>query len=265
MSAGASDGTVTCTTHDEVATIVVDREGKRNSLTPSMLGGLERIVSDLESSDVVRVVLVTGSGDASFSSGADLSSFAEQTRDSAWRRWVPIGHRVLARLAHLPIPTIAVLRGNAFGGGLELALACDLRLASSKVSVGFPEVGIGTTPGWGGTGRLVAAVGEARARQMILTGLAVPAVQATQWGLITDCAEPTELDDLVATYVAAFRSRGPLAIGLAKQILGALSSTTDHSVEVLEGLAGSLTVTSDDLAEGIEAFRSRRSPQFEGQ
>jgi enoyl-CoA hydratase/carnithine racemase len=210
-----------------------------------------------------RLVIVTGAGEAAFSSGADLGSFAENDRDAVWRLWVPRGHRVFDRLAALPIPTIAVLNGDAFGGGLELALACDLRLAVTDASLGFPEVRIGTLPGWGGTRRLTDAVGLARARQLILTGMPITAEQAASWGLVTECAGRSELPGLVERYADAISACAPVAVALAKQVLGAQGGD-GRTTEVLEALAGALSATTSDLDEGLAAFGDKRPPTFKG-
>lgn len=246
-----------------VAQIVIDRAAKRNAFTLDMIHQFDRVLGEIEALEMVRVVTIEGAGGASFSSGADLASFAEQSRESAWQRWVPLGHRVFGRLAALTVPSIAILNGDAFGGGLELALACDLRLAAHHVSLGLPEVGIGTLPGWGGTGRLVTAIGGARARQMILTGIPVSAIEAESWGLVTECVPADELARLVETYVVAIVSRAPIAVGLAKRVLAGLDST-GHRAEVLEGLASALSVTTHDLSEGIAAFRGKRTSEFKG-
>jgi enoyl-CoA hydratase/carnithine racemase len=246
-----------------VTTLTLDRPARRNALTVEMLEALEEAIGRIETDAAVRMVIVTGTGEAAFSSGADLDAFADQDRDTAWRRWVPLGHRVFGRLAALPCPTIAVLNGNAFGGGLELALACDLRLAAAEASVGFPEVGVGTLPGWGGTGRLVDAVGLARARQLVLTGMPIGAAQAVSWGLLSDCAPRPELPALVDQYTAALRASAPVAVGVAKRILDAHAGD-GRATEVLEALGSAVSVTTADLAEGIAAFRDKRTPSFNG-
>lgn len=255
-------GSVTCVVESDVATILLDRPQKQNSLTPEMLRQLDASLRQVEDAADCRVLLLRGAGEKAFCSGADLPAFSEQSRESTWQRWVPQGHRVFDHLAALPLPSIAILSGNAFGGGLELALACDLRLASTTASFGLPEVGLGTLPGWGGTHRLAAAVGMARARQMILTGTPVSASDAQQWGLVTDCADPGEVEDLVSSYVESLCSKGPIAQGLAKAVLRAVGDAGHN--DVLEGLAGALSATTDDLAEGISAFRAKRKSEFEG-
>lgn len=253
--------TVTLTTAAGVGVLTLDNPGRRNALTLDMLTRLEEHLDFVSTEREIRVLIVRGKGSA-FSSGADVTVFAAQDRESTWRDWIPRGHRTVNRLATLPQPTIAVLTGDAFGGGLEIALACDFRLAADDVRVGLPEVGLGTLPGWGGTGRLVDIVGMARAKQMILTGLPVDMPTAQTWGLINESAPRALLDDLEQRYLAALMARAPVAQALAKQVLGARDER--RSTEVLEALAGALTVTTSDLAEGITAFRAKRAPEFLG-
>ncbi len=259
----SDDGAVAYEIDGGVATILLDRPAKQNSLTPTMLSDLALAVSEADRSPDCRVLLLRGAGERAFCSGADLSAFAGQTRDSTWQQWVPNGHRVFDHLAALRMPTVAVLSGNALGGGLELALACDLRIAATTVKLGLPEVGLGTLPGWGGTHRLVAAVGLTRARQMILTGAPITAEMAERWGLISAHAAPDDVEALVSSFVDTLCSRAPVAQGLAKAVLRAVG---DHGHnDVLEALAGALSATTEDLAEGISAFHDKRQSDFQGQ
>jgi enoyl-CoA hydratase/carnithine racemase len=145
-----------------IATITLDRPEKLNAVTPEMLEGLEAALGSIEADESVRVLVLTGAGDRAFCAGADINAWASLDPIDMWRKWVRSGHRVIDRLEGLRQPTIAALNGIAYGGGLELALACDLRIAADTVKVAAPEVGIGTIPGWGMTTR---RGGGTRARQ----------------------------------------------------------------------------------------------------
>ncbi|MEZ4835831.1 MAG: enoyl-CoA hydratase/isomerase family protein [Caldilineaceae bacterium] len=173
------------TTEDTVATVTFNRPEKLNALTIPMLGQLERIVGDLEQNCDVRAVIVTGSGRA-FCVGADIYAWSALEPLQMWRQWIRDGHRIFDRLARLPQPVIAALNGYTFGGGLELALAADLRLAAENIQLALPEVTLGTIPGWAGTQRLPRIIGPARAKQMIFTGERVDAVTAERWGLVNE-------------------------------------------------------------------------------
>lgn len=251
------------TREGDVVTLVLNRPEKRNAMTLAMLNAFEATLDELDHDTDCRLVLVRGAGEVAFSTGADIGSFGEQDRDAAWKTWVPAGHRVFGRLASLPMPTIAVLNGDALGGGLELALACDLRLAVGEAMLGFPEARVGTLPGWGGTGRLVDAVGLSRARQLVLTGIPIDAGRALAWGLVSDCAPRASLSALVKRHVDAIQACAPLALGLAKRVLAAYA-TSERTTEALESLAAAVSVTTSDLSEGIAAFRQKRKPRFTG-
>src|SRR5215217_5162931 len=153
-----------------VAIICLDRPAKHNALTPEMLEQLEHILINLDADRDVRVVLVTSAGDRSFSAGADINRFKALQPLDMWAHWTRLGHRVFDLLAGLRQPTIAAVSGNAYGGGFELALACDLRILADDATLGLTEVNIGALPGWGGNGRLRDLVGAGRAKELIFTG-----------------------------------------------------------------------------------------------
>ena len=259
----SAESRVGLTTTGDVASIVIQRPDKLNALTLDMLAELERLLESLETRSDIRLLTVTGQGRA-FSVGADLRQFGEQTPDSARAKWIAAGHRAFARLAAFYRPTLAVVNGPAFGGGLELALACDIRIGATTSELGLPETGVGTVPGWGGTARLIGAIGATRARELILTGRSLDAETACTWGLLNAVAPPGELQDVRDGYLDRLRSTAPVAQELAKTVLNALTGDT-APVQALEALAGSLSATTDDLKEGIAAFKSRRPPEFKGQ
>ena len=253
---------INLTKEKDIATITINRPEKRNSITPDMLEQLDRVLSEVSNNKEVRLVLVTGAGDKAFSAGADLNAFAQHDRDSARRNWIPDGHRIFRRLAQLPQITVAVLNGDALGGGLELALACDFRAGKQASKVGLPEVSIGTFPGWGGTGRLVDLIGLNRAKHLILAGTTIDMETAFQWGLVNVLFDGDVTDVSFQQFISPFLKVGPIAQQIGKQVMAAFEVTTNS--EVLEALAGSLTVTTNDFQEGVDAFKNKRSANFEG-
>ncbi|MFD1660636.1 enoyl-CoA hydratase/isomerase family protein [Streptomyces caeni] len=255
------EGTVRLERHGDTAVISLARPEKLNALTPAMLGQLAGCADAVHADDTVRAVLVTAEGDRAFCAGADLGAFADHDALAVWRHWVHTGHEAFRRLASLRQPTIAVLQAGAFGGGLELALACDLRVAADTARLGLPEVGIGTLPGWGGTARLAALIGPARAKRLILTGDLVDAATALQWGLVDEVASAGRVRETADRLAAAIARRGPVAVQLAKQVL---NHATPSSAEAFEALAGALSAATDDRAEGLAAFHDRRTPRFLG-
>lgn len=253
---------INVTIDNTIAKITLNRPEKRNSITPEMLIELDNAISKVGNDKGIRLVLITGSGDKAFSTGADLNAFAAHDRDSARRNWIPEGHRIFRRLAQLPQITVAVLNGDALGGGLELALACDFRAGRRNSKVGLPEVSIGTFPGWGGTGRLVDLVGLNRAKHLILAGTTIDMETAYQWGLVNVIFDGDEANESFQQFISTFLKVGPIAQQIGKQVMAAFEIKTNS--EVLEALAGSLTVTTNDFQEGVDAFKNKRSANFEG-
>lgn len=259
MSDAAAGQHVVVARDGPVATITLNRPEKLNALTLAMLADLDAACLAIDADPDVRVVIVTGAGEKAFSAGADVVAWSALSPLEMWRTWTRTGQRVLDRLESLRQPTIAALNGVAFGGGLELALACDLRIAADHVRVGAPEVGIGTVPGWGMTTRLATVVGPARAKQMILTGSPVDAAVAAAWGLVSEIVPAAELGARAGELAARIAAQAPVAVQTAKQLIDANRPRTS-----LEPLGGGLTAFTDDAREGQAAFRERRTPEYGG-
>ncbi len=242
---------------DAIATVTLNRPDKLNALNGEMLDGLAAIADELDRNRDVRVVLLTGAGKA-FCVGADIFEWSSLSPLEMGRRWIRDGHRIFERFARLPQPVIAVLNGYTFGGGLELALAADLRLAAKGVQISFPEVKLGIIPGWGGSQRLPALIGKSRAKQMIFSGARVDAAVAEGWGLVNEVVAGEELLARAQQLAAEIAANGPVAVQLTKQLIdgGEMAS--------LEALAGSLASYTEDAQEGVAAFRERRMPHFSG-
>jgi len=259
MSATVPDQTLLVSLDGPVATITLNRPEKLNALTLPMLAALEEDLLAIDADPEVRVVVIKGSGAKAFSAGADVVAWSSLAPLDMWRTWTRTGHRVMERLESLRQPTIAALNGIAYGGGLELALACDLRLAADHVKLAAPEVGIATVPGWGMTTRLATVVGPARAKQMILTGLPVDAERAASWGLVSEVVPAADLDAATDDLAARIAAQAPVAVQVAKELIDASRPRTS-----LEALGGGLTAFTDDAREGQAAFRERRTPEYGG-
>ncbi len=241
-----------------VATITLDVPGKFNRVSMAARGQLADLFEQLGSDEAVRAIVVTGAGTA-FSAGGDIAGFLRAEPETlsrlAWN---------VAAAERCPKPVIAKLRGYAFGVGLELALACDFRIAADDVELALPEVKLGMIPGSGGTQRLARLVGLGRAKDMIMRGRRIGAAEALSLGLVTEVVPADELDGAVDRLLAELTALSPLALSMAKRVLNhAYDGPLRLGLEV-EGLAYGLLRSTHDFREGVEAFGEKRPPRFEG-
>lgn len=250
---------------EAIATITLNRPDKLNAISMAMLEQLEAAIAQLENNRAVRAVIVTGAGERAFSVGADIKEWESVIADdpmAMWRAWDKPGHRVFDRLARLHLPTIAAVNGFAFGGGLELALATDLRIASDRAEFALPETKIGTQPGWTGSQRLPALIGVARAKQMIFTGARVQAGVAEKWNLVNEVVPHDQVLNRARELAKQISENAPLAVQFAKTMIDA---GLGQGVEIaLEGFAAALGATTHDGKEGPAAFREKRAAKFIG-
>jgi enoyl-CoA hydratase len=250
-------GAVDLRVEEHVAWVTLRRPAKLNALSVEMLTALESHVDDVDHRQDVRVVVLAAEGERAFSVGADVNAWSALEPLDMWRWWVRDGHRVMQRVASLRQPVIAAIQGLAFGGGLELAVAADIRIASSAAAFAMPEVTIGTLPGWGGTQRLPELIGAARAKQMIFSGQRIDAQTAERWGLVNEVVAADALTERVTQLARQIAANAPIAVQLAK-------SAIDHDVTAPEAFAGALAASAEDGKEGMAAFREKRPPQFRG-
>jgi enoyl-CoA hydratase len=241
-----------------IARITLDRPEKLHALDPEMLSALEDAIGRAEQSREVRAIVLESSGDRAFCVGADILAWTALSPLEMWADWVRRGQRIFERLERARQPVICAIQGFAFGGGLELALGCDLRIAADSARFAMPEVKLGTIPGWGGTGRLPQLIGGARAKQMIFTGEQITADVAERWGLVNDVVPAALLRNSVATLAEKICANAPVAVQTAKQLIA------NPSAAALESLASVANAFTDDAKEGLAAFREKRSPQFKG-
>ncbi len=244
-----------------VAELVLDNPHKLNALTPSMLETLEMHCGKIESSDEVRVVLLLAEGDRAFCVGADINAWSDLSPFDFTRHWVRNGHRIFARLAQLAQPTIAVISGPAYGGGLELAATCDLRVMAPNATLALPETGIGIVPGWSGTQRLTRQLPPTIIKEMALLGNRLTAERAYELGFVNQIAEDTRAAARVMAEQIALKSAHATEV-TKLMIQSALGEATESAVEAL---GGGLIAGSDDKAEGVASFREKRKPDFSGE
>ncbi|MFM1651789.1 enoyl-CoA hydratase/isomerase family protein [Brevibacillus sp. B_LB10_24] len=244
-----------------IGIITINRPEVRNALSAETLQEIVQALEETRENQEVRVLVFTGSGEKSFAAGADISQLHKRTMIEALR---PNMTAVYRKIEEYEIPTIAAINGYALGGGLELALACDIRIAAEHAKVGLPEVNLGIMPGAGGTQRLSRIVGKGRAMEMILTGDIITAEKAERIGLVNKVVSLAELLTTAKEYAAKIASKGPLAVRLAKAVVNHGADTEMETALFLEKLAQTILIGSEDKWEGTLAFLEKRTPQFKG-
>jgi len=244
---------------DKLALITLDRPEALNALSFGQLHDLSRLIDGLVDGDA-RALLVTGAGDRAFSAGADIKELMGRSLVEQ-RAGAMLGQSVLAKLDHLSIPSIALINGYAFGGGLELALACTFRLAAPGARLGFPEIKLGLIPGYGGTQRLPRLVGEARATELILTGRTIDADEAERIGLVNRVVA----GDMIEAGQAFAREMTEYSLpvlGLARDAIRRAHDLPLHDGLKIEADLSTLAFQTEDAVEGMTAFIEKRKPVF---
>src|SRR5829696_3370355 len=236
-----------------------NRPAKHNALTPEMLMQLEQILIDLDSDRMTRVVVVSAAGDRSFCAGADIKRFKVLEPLDMWAQWTRLGHRMFDRLAGLRQPTIAAVSGNAYGGGFELALACDLRIVADDATLGLTEVNIGALPGWGGTGRLRDLVGAGRAKELIFTGEPLTAERALAWGVANQLTPKADVIYTARALAFKIAERAPIAVQMAKQAIEA-----GDAYQSIDQFSSAATAFTHVVFVGFASFTEKRDPHYRG-
>jgi enoyl-CoA hydratase len=246
-----------------VATIRLNRPKALNALDGGTLRELARALREVRRDDGVRALVVTGEGERAFCAGADVAAMAEMSAAEGYD-YGRLGHEVLGRLDAFDVPVVAAVNGVALGGGLELALVCDLIVAADTARLGLPETNLGLIPGFGGTQRLVLRTGLARARELIYLGTVLPAAEALAIGLVNRVVPKAELAGAAAALAAELAGRAPVALRQAKRATraaaeAALTTGLSHEID-----AFAVTFASADRVEGLRAFLDKRKPAWTG-
>ena len=245
---------------DAVAVLRIDNPSKLNALTIPMLQALENHCDAIERDPVIRAVILTAEGNRAFCAGADINAWSDLAAGEFARHWIRDGHRIFDRLARLAKPTIAAIAGHAFGGGLELASCCDIRVMAPEATLALPEAGVGVVPGWSGTQRLARLMPEPVLKEMAIFGRRLSADRALAIGFVAEVAE--DANACARDMAERVKPVSPRSVEITKfMIHGAVG---EDRAAMIEALGGGSIAASQDKAEGVAAFRAKRKPSFSG-
>ena len=250
---------VSCEVQDRVAVLTIDRPKALNALNPEVLNDLKAVFEGIDQSEV-RCVILTGAGDKSFVAGADIAAMSTMTKAEG-EAFGKQGNDVFLMVENFPLPVIAAVNGFALGGGNELAMSCDIRLASENALFGQPEVGLGITPGFGGTQRLARVVGVGMAKQLVYSATNIKASEALRIGLVNAVYAPDQLMDAARKLAGKIASNAPIAVRNCKRAINeGIELPIAEAVQVEERLFGACFETHDQV-EGMSCFLSREKPK----
>ena len=263
MTCGSEHKFVKIEIADRIATVTIDREEALNALNSDVLGELECAFFGIHMNDDVDVVVLTGAG-RSFVAGADIAEMSVLSPIEA-KAFAQKGQRVFDHIELMPKPVIAAVNGFALGGGTELAMSCDIRIASEKAKFGQPEVGLGVTPGFGGTQRLPRLVGRGDAKMLIYTGDIIGAEEALRIGLVQKVVPPEELMDTVMALAKNIAAKGQVSVRLSKEMVDRGMDVDLRAGLEIEAEGFALCFSTEDQTEGMSAFLEKRKPDFKGE
>lgn len=251
------------TVENGIATIAINRPKALNALNLATLTELKDVVEKIAVDKAVQVVIITGAGEKSFVAGADIVEMSTKNAVEG-RVWGQVGQNIFTEIENLPQPVIAAVNGFALGGGCELACACDIRYASENAKFGQPEVGLGITPGFGGTQRLTRVVGRGHAKELIYTANIIDAQEALRIGLVNKVVPQAELMDAVMKLAKTITKKAPVAVQLAKAAINCGINCDVVTGISYEAEVFGLCFATADQKEGMKAFIEKRKPTFEG-
>jgi enoyl-CoA hydratase len=246
-----------------IAVITLNRPDALNAWSKELAKEFLSAMEDAGKDEGIKAVIVTGAGEKAFSAGADIKAMKGMTALKA-RELSNMGYKICNAIESLEKPVIAAINGFALGGGMEVSMACDFRIASDKARMGQTEINIGLIPGWGGTQRLTRLVGKARAKELIYTGKIIDANTALQWGVVNMVVPAAELMTAVKQYAKELAGKAPVAMKVAKALIEKGSGVDLESALALEREGFGVVASSEDLQEGVSAFTEKRKPAWKG-
>ena len=244
-----------------IAFLTINRPEKRNALNQATRDEILHVFDNIEESEA-RVLIITGEGEKAFIAGADITEF--EGRTALDQRNVMKQRRIFDTIEECPLPVIAMINGFCLGGGIEVALSCDIRIASANAKLGQPEINLGIIPGGGGTQRLTRLVGEGKSMELILTGDIIDAGMAYELGLVNHVVPQEELHDFTFELASRMADKSPVALGLAKESIKNAGRMGVREAMERETDLFCLAFTSDDKREGVAAFMEKRKADFKG-
>ena len=247
-----------------VATITIDRPEVLNAIRDNTMFEIQDSLNILEKDDSVRVLVLTGAGDKAFVAGGDISIMAKGAGYLDVMHGLPAGQQITWNIEHFPKPVVARINGIALGGGTELALCCDIRVAADTAIMGVPEINLGIIPGYGGTQRLPRIVGVGMAKKMVLSGEHINAQEAYRIGLIDQLVPKAELDAAVAKLCGKLASKSPIALAMGKEAINMGIQADLRTGLSIEARCFCMCFGSQDRVEGMTAFLEKRKPVFKG-
>lgn len=246
-----------------VATITLNRPEALNAFSSEVIEEVLGAIEDVKEDKDIRVLVLTGTGEKAFSAGADIKAMAGMTALKA-RELSLMGEKLCTALEDLDMPVIAGINGYALGGGMEVAMACDLRIASETAKLGQTEINIGLIPGWGGTQRLTRLVGMTKAKELVFTGRIIDSKTAEQLGILNMVVPQDKLKETLKQYGAELASKAPVALKLAKALINKGANISLESALELEREGFGVVGSTEDLREGVSAFTNKKKPEFKG-
>jgi enoyl-CoA hydratase len=248
---------------DGIITLTINRPKALNALNKQAVQEISARLDEAEEDDAVKVIVITGAGDKGFCVGLDLKAVKGISAVNGMNLSL-LGQKLTKKIEELKKPVIAAINGYALGGGLELAMSCDLRIASENARLGQTELNVGLIPGWGGTQRLPRLVGRGTAKELILTGKMIDAKTAQPLGLLNKVVPPDKLKSAVKELANELMTKPPVGLQLAKQLVNSSIETDLTKGLVQEAQAFGVLASTEDFDEGIAAFTEKRKPKFKG-